>query len=88
MPDTHALLGPSSAHRWLACPPSARLEEGMDDQGSEYAREGTLAHRLGELRLRERWEPGPDRALDFEEVRSDPMYSGAMEEHPAFSLSR
>lgn len=81
MPDTHALLGPSSAHRWLACPPSARLEEGMDDQGSEYAREGTLAHRLGELRLRERWEPGPDRALDFEEVRSDPMYSGAMEEH-------
>ena len=81
MPDTHALLGPSSAHRWLACPPSARLEAGMDDQGSEYAREGTLAHRLGELRLRERWEPGPDRALDFEEVRSDPMYSGAMEEH-------
>lgn len=81
MPDTHALLGPSSAHRWLACPPSARLEEGMEDQGSEYAREGTLAHRLGELRLRERWEPGPDRTHDFEEVHSDPMYSGAMAEH-------
>ena len=57
------------------------------DQGSEYAREGTLAHRLGELRLRERWEPGPDRSKDFEEVRADPMYSGAMEEHIAAYVS-
>lgn len=80
MPDAHALLGPSSAHRWLACTPSARLEEGLEDQGSDYAREGTLAHRLGELQLRERWEAPIDQE-DFEEVRSDPMYSGAMEEH-------
>lgn len=81
MPDAHALLGPSSAHRWLACPPSARLEEGLEDQGSDYAREGTLAHRLGELRLRERWEAPKDRSQDFEEVRSDPMYSATMSEH-------
>lgn len=81
MPDTHALLGPSSAHRWLACTPSARLEENIEDQGSEYAKEGTLAHRLGELRLRERWEGPGDHNRDFEEVRADPMYSGAMEEH-------
>lgn len=81
MPDTHALLGPSSAHRWLACTPSARLEENIEDQGSEYAREGTLAHRLGELRLRERWEGPGDHNRDFEKVRADPMYSGAMEEH-------
>ncbi|MBU5561155.1 DUF2800 domain-containing protein, partial [Enterococcus sp. S123_ASV_20] len=24
---SHALLGASSAHRWLICPPLARLEE-------------------------------------------------------------
>lgn len=81
MPDTHALLGPSSAHRWLACTPSARLEENIEDKGGEYAQEGTLAHRLGELRLRERWEGPGDHNRDFEEVRADPMYSGAMEEH-------
>ena len=26
-PVLHAVLGASSAHRWLACPPSARLGE-------------------------------------------------------------
>lgn len=84
MPDVHALLGPSSAHRWLVCTPSARLEEssgaGADDTGSEYAREGTLAHRLGELLLRERWE-GAEVAADLEEVRRDPLYSASMGEY-------
>lgn len=80
MPDAHALLGPSSAHRWMTCPPSARLEEGLADRGSEYAREGTLAHRLGELLLRRRWE-GADIAADLEAVKADPLYSGAMLEH-------
>ena len=38
----HALLGASSAHRWLECTPSARLEEsvGAADEGSPYAEEG------------------------------------------------
>ena len=27
MPGLHAILSASSAKRWLACPPSARLEE-------------------------------------------------------------
>lgn len=48
----HALLGASSAHRWLACTPSARLEEGFPDGASEAAEEGTLAHELAELKLR------------------------------------
>ena len=48
----HALLSASSAHRWLACTPSAKLEEQFPDTTSEAAREGTLAHELAELKVR------------------------------------
>lgn len=55
-PSLHAVLGASSAHRWLACTPSARLSEKFDQRygrkESEYAREGTKAHALGELKIR------------------------------------
>ena len=52
MSGRHALLSASSSHRWLNCPPSARLCEGYEDTGSEYAREGTDAHNLCEHKLR------------------------------------
>lgn len=48
----HSLLGGSNAHRWLSCTPSARLEEQFPDTTSEAAKEGTLAHELCELKLR------------------------------------
>lgn len=48
----HALLSASGASRWMACTPSARLEEQFPDTTSESAREGTLAHELAELKLR------------------------------------
>lgn len=48
----HALLSASSASRWMACPPSARLEQGYENKTSTFAQEGTLAHELGELSLR------------------------------------
>lgn len=44
----HALLGASSAHRWLECPGSALLTRDMPDTTSEYAEEGTLAHAVCE----------------------------------------
>lgn len=47
----HALLSASSSHRWLACPPSARLCESYEDKGSEYAQQGTDAHSLCEYKL-------------------------------------
>lgn len=47
----HAILSASGASRWMSCPPSARLEEGFENKSSEFAREGTLAHELGELKL-------------------------------------
>lgn len=49
----HALLSPSSAARWLACTPSARMEEMFPDRAGDAAAEGTLAHALGELLLRQ-----------------------------------
>lgn len=48
----HALLGASSAHRWLHCPGSALLTADMPDTTSEYAEEGTLAHSVCEYLAR------------------------------------
>lgn len=48
----HALLSASGAVRWLACPPSARLEDEIEDVSSGPALEGTFAHELAEVELR------------------------------------
>ena len=48
----HALLSASSAHRWLACTPSAKLEDQFPDTESPSAAEGTLAHELAEMKVR------------------------------------
>lgn len=48
----HALLSASTAHRWLRCPPSARLEETFENTTSVFAEEGTAAHALAEYKLR------------------------------------
>ena len=52
MPDQHALLSASGAHRWLACPPSATLEAGLPESSSSAAEQGTAAHELAEWKLR------------------------------------
>lgn len=60
-PSKHALLGASSAARWIACTPSARATEGLPDQESTYAAEGTRAHEACEHALRyklKKWEDG------------------------------
>lgn len=53
----HSILSPSKAYQWMACTPSARLEEGFADNPSEAAVEGTLAHELAELKLRNHFYP-------------------------------
>ena len=47
----HALLSASGSERWLNCPPSARLEDEIKEDASEFAKEGTFAHSLAELKL-------------------------------------
>ena len=51
-PEVHSILGASSADRWMNCTPSARLTEGMEDEGSVFAAEGTAAHALAEWKVR------------------------------------
>lgn len=48
----HALLSASGASRWMACPPSALLEDKLPDSESPFAMEGTLAHEACEILLR------------------------------------
>ena len=52
MPGQHALLSPSSAHRWLNCPPSAKLCAAQEDTTSVYAQQGTDAHELCQYKLK------------------------------------
>lgn len=47
--SSHALLSPSSAHRWLNCPLAPRLEATLPEKPSEYAQEGTVAHSVCEI---------------------------------------
>lgn len=57
-PGAHASLGPSSAKRWMTCPGSvaAIAAAPVEDLPSEAAAEGTAAHALAEILLRERIE--------------------------------
>jgi hypothetical protein len=53
----HALLSASGSKRWLSCTPSARLEATLPEQkrsanGFDFSQEGTMAHTLGEIKLR------------------------------------
>lgn len=51
--STHAVLSPSSAARWMACPGSVAQSAGLPDTSSEFADEGTDAHELAALALTE-----------------------------------
>ena len=56
MPGQHALLSASSAHRWIECPPSAKIcaeiTEKEGEGSSVFAAEGTDAHELCEHKLK------------------------------------
>lgn len=50
----HAIISPSSAHRWLCCTPSASIEATFPDTTSSAAAEGTLAHEICEIKARQK----------------------------------
>ena len=62
----HALLSASSASRWLACPPSAVAAEAYTNEGTEFTREGTLAHEVAELYAKGKYiTPSENRASEI-----------------------
>lgn len=80
----HAILPASGAARWMACTPSARLEEQFPDTGSEYAAEGTLAHSMAELKVRKKFvEPmGPKKYnTALNKLKKDPLYQDEMDRY-------
>lgn len=52
MPEVHAKLSASGAKKWIACPGSILMEAKVPDKPSVYAAEGTIAHALGEAKIR------------------------------------
>src|ERR1700704_6209629 len=50
--NNHAIFAPSSAARWMACPPSATLSQGLPERPSPAALEGTRVHAVVERALR------------------------------------
>lgn len=79
----HAILSPSSAHRWLVCTPSARLEEQFPDTSSDAAAEGTLAHALSELEIGYALNNIGDQeyATRWNALSENAFYCGEMQEH-------
>lgn len=76
----HALLGASSAHKWLNCTPSAIAESLIPDGGTDYTREGSLAHAMAAAELKNRL--GLDVTEENREIHELYGYhSGEMEEH-------
>lgn len=70
----HAILGASSSHKWLNCPPSARLEERFENPTSVYADEGTLAHSLGEALI-------SNDSKAIKDLKKNPLYNSDMQQH-------
>ena len=82
----HAVLSASGFKKWSTCTMSAAVEEQFDEEDSEWSREGTFAHALGEAGLRV-WLGGNDggdiadlQAL-MESPEAEEFYSDEMQEY-------
>jgi len=82
----HALLSASGSKRWLTCTPSARLEATLPEQkrqhGSfDFSQEGTMAHTLGEIKLRHYYgQIGIEEyEREYEIIKNTPYYNDDFE---------
>lgn len=80
MPDKHAILSPSAAHRWLHCTPAPRVEAEFPETTSEYAEEGRLAHSVCELAAKKKFTVMNNRTYDsrLKKLKADPKWDDEM----------
>lgn len=87
MPTKHARLSASSAFRWINCPGSVALSDQCPaPASSSYADEGTLAHAIGELKLRYVNDEISNRQLNakMKPLLQSEYYCGEMEEATSY----
>lgn len=80
MPDKHAILSPSAAHRWLYCTPAPRVEAEFPETTSEYAEEGRLAHSVCELAAKKKFTVMNNRTYNsrLKKLKADPKWDDEM----------
>lgn len=80
MPDKHAILSPSAAHRWLRCTPAPRVEAEFPETTSEYAEEGRLAHSVCELAAKKKFTVMNNRTYNsrLKKLKADPKWDDEM----------
>ncbi|WP_312637005.1 DUF2800 domain-containing protein [Oscillibacter sp.] len=80
-PEYHARKSPSSAHRWIHCPASIKLSEGIPTTTSPYAEAGRLAHSIAELKARKRFSVLTKRAFNaqLKKLQEDEHYAAEMD---------
>lgn len=80
MPDKHAILSPSAAHRWLHCTPAPRVEAEFPETTSEYAEEGRLAHSVCELAAKKKFTVMNNRTYNsrLKKLKADPKWDNEM----------
>lgn len=81
MAGKHAILSPSAAHRWMNCTAAPLLEKDVEDKGSTFAEEGTLAHAYCAKKLKEFL--GLDVADENQEIAelNEKYHSGEMDKY-------
>ena len=83
MPGAHSKLSASSSELWINCPPSASLAASLPDTGSVYAEAGTVAHEIGEFKIRRHFiadENASAVEARLAELRQHDLYDQAMED--------
>ncbi len=80
---SHALLSPSSASRWINCPPSALLNAEAGDRDTVFTREGNLAHAMAELKARKHFiGMGPQKyGAALRKLKADELWQDEMDGH-------
>ena len=80
MTGTHALLSPSSSHRWLNCTASPLLEAKVPNVDTDFTKEGTLAHAYCAYKLK-CFLSLPTVAEEEEMAGLEDYHTGEMDEH-------